>query len=126
MSNQRRLLSDYFVWLTEKIARLRRERRRVQWRRYSATAKGRSRRIRYEATDKALARKREYDASALGRERAPRYRDHVNLMWSYDGGVGHRNRRLSAEEAAQRQPRPARDIDTGLTQLVLRVHGLLA
>src|SRR5262249_28039980 len=125
MSNQHSL-PDYFIWLTDKIARLRREHRRAQWRHYSASAKGRQRRIRYEATDKALARKRQYDASALGRERAQRYRDHVNLMWSYDGGVGHRNRRLSAEEAAQREPRPARDIDAGLTQLVLRVHGVLA
>jgi hypothetical protein len=125
MINERRRLSEYFVWLTEKIARLRRERRRAQWRRYSATVKGEARRIRYEVTNKAHVRKQQYDASALGRERAQRYRDHVNLMWSYDGGVGHRNKRISADKARQ-QPRPVREIDTELTQLILRSHGLLA
>jgi hypothetical protein len=85
--------------MTAKLNRLtetqaeRRDSRRAQWRRYSASAKGRARRIRYECTDTALERKQRYDASPLDRERALRYRNQVNLMWSFSGGAGHRNHR---------------------------------
>jgi len=79
----------------------RRERRRAQWGRNSASAKGQARRVRYEGTSRALERKRRYDASPLGRERALRYRNHVNLMWSFSGGAGHRNRRSGGGTAIQ-------------------------
>ena len=41
---------SYISWLQARIAELRRERRRGQWRRYSASVKGRARQDRYENT----------------------------------------------------------------------------
>ena len=40
----------YMEWLQARIAELRLERRRGQWRRYGASAKGRARQDRYENT----------------------------------------------------------------------------
>jgi hypothetical protein len=117
----------YPQWLTGTISAVRRERRRAQWRRYSASEPGRARNARYEATLGARERKQTYDVSILGRQRAQRYRDRVNLLWSFDGGKGHRNTRLSSavEDARSVQHRSDRPIDREAMELLLRVHGLV-
>jgi hypothetical protein len=112
----------YIDWLPNEIRYMRRQRRRAQSHRYNTSEKGRARNARCEATPRARARKRAYDTSAAGRERARRYRDHVNPMWSFDGGVGHRNRRLTPEEAAERSRRAARDIDHEAMEFFLRTR----
>ena len=47
MTSMKRRYAD---WLQARIAQMRLERRRGQWRRYSASAKGRARQDRYENT----------------------------------------------------------------------------
>jgi hypothetical protein len=96
-------------WIYERLASLRRDRRRAQWARYSRSEKGRMRSARYDYSDKGRERHRWCNTTTNGRLRNATYRNHVNLMWTSHG----RNHRRNVPERRSRadlvQHRPTRE-----------------
>jgi hypothetical protein len=74
----------YPVWLQEQIAEFRRDRRRMQWRRYNYGEKGRARNARYDATPNGRARKLFYEQTIRAAMRAPGpyFRDGYRVMYA--------------------------------------------